>query len=232
MPEICDQPISSQAVLASMKSVNSSAAPEPEIHMPTVREIDAARKVFLQHEPRDLFYRVATDLIDMSIHETTQFTVGEALGVLLQTWNKSYYRFRGGFSEAHLQGIEDLVNSHWAQIVAFRPRSIESFGCEDNAGVVLLFTDFEQIVARVGAAKCLHLLAPRFFPLWDNRILTKGYSILLKRGPRNAEVYLRFMEYAKRQCRALRRQGETRHDLLKAIDEYNYCKYTLKEENA
>jgi hypothetical protein len=49
-------------------------------------------------------------------------------------------------------------------------------------------------------------------------------------GPCNAEMYLRFMEYAKQQCDALRRQGEDCKDLLKAIDEYNYVTYTLKEE--
>jgi len=199
------------------------------MHIPTVGEIDAGRKAFRQREPRDLFYRVATELIDLSIRKATTLSVPEALAVLLQTWNKNFYRFQDAFSETHLKEIEDLVDSHWAQIIAFRQRSIESFGASDQPVIVSLFTHFEGVLRPVGSAKCLHLLAPRFFPLWD-RAITKAYRIWLKRGPCNAELYLRFMGYAKQQSDALRREGETCQDLLKAIDEYNYVTYTLKEE--
>src|SRR5437773_7323 len=145
----------------------------PERHMPTAREIEATRKAFRQREPRDLFYRVATELIDLSIRNATTLTVPEALAVLLQTWNKNFYRFRDdGFSEKDLREIEDLVNSRWMQIVAFRQRSIESFATEDQPAIVSLFTRFEGVLGPVGSSKCLHLLAPRFFPLWD-RAITK-----------------------------------------------------------
>src|SRR5580704_6818764 len=71
--------------------------------IPTVREIGKARKAFHQREPRNLFYRVATELIDLSIRKATTLSVSEALSVLLQTWNKSFYRFHDGFSEKHLR---------------------------------------------------------------------------------------------------------------------------------
>jgi hypothetical protein len=45
-------------------------------------------------------------------------------------------------------------------------------------------------------------------------------------------MYLRFMGYAKQQCDALRSNGETCQDLLKATDEYNYCTFTLKEDSS
>jgi hypothetical protein len=199
------------------------------MRIPTVREIDKARKAFQQREPRDLFYRVATELIDLSIRKVTTLSVPEALAVLLQTWNKNFYRFHDGFSEKHLRKIENLIDSRWAQIAAFRQRSIESFSAEDQPTIVLLFTEFEGVLGPVGAAKCLHLLAPRFFPLWD-RAITKAYRIWLKPGPYNSIMYLRFIGYAKQQCDALRSNGETCRDLLKAIDEYNYCTFTLKEE--
>jgi len=38
------------------------------------------------------------------------------------------------------------------------------------------------------------------------------------------------MGYAKQQCDALRRGGETCQDLLKAIDEYNYVTHTLTKK--
>ena len=176
------------------------------MHLPAVREIEAARKAFRQSEPRDLFYRVATELIDLSIRKVTTLSVPEALSVLLQTWNKNFYRFHDAFSERHLMEIEDLVNSSWAQIAAFRERSIESLGTNDEPGILSLFTDFERALGAVGSA-------PRFFPLWD-RAITKAYRIWLRPGPSNADLYLRFMGYAKQQCKALRKEGETSQDLL------------------
>lgn len=199
------------------------------MHIPTVAEIDSGRRAFQQSEPRDLFYRVATELIDLSIRKATTLSVPEALAVLLQTWNKNFYRFQDAFSEKHLKDIEDLVNSHWIQIVAFRQRSIESLAARDHPVIEVLFTRFETVLGPVGAAKCLHLLAPKFFPLWD-RAITKAYRIWLKPGPCNASLYLRFMGYTRQQCDALRAAGESCADLLKAIDEYNYVTFTLKDE--
>jgi hypothetical protein len=199
--------------------------------IPTVREIGKARKAFHQREPRNLFYRVATELIDLSIRKATTLSVSEALSVLLQTWNKSFYRFHDGFSEKHLRKIENLIDSHWTQFAAFRQRSIESFTAEDQPIIVSLFTDFERVLGPVGSAKCLHLLAPRFFPLWD-RAITKAYRVWLKPGRSNSKMYLRFMGYAKQQCDALRSNGETCQDLLKGTDEYNYCTFTLKEDSS
>ena len=48
----------------------------------------------MQQEPRHLFYRVATELIDLSIKGITKISLAEALAVLLQTWNREYYRFQ------------------------------------------------------------------------------------------------------------------------------------------
>ena len=199
------------------------------MHLPAVSEIKAARKTFPQSEPRDLFYRVATELIDLSIRKVTTLSVSEALAVLLQTWNKNFYRFHGAFSEDHLREIEVVVNSWWVRIAGFRERSIESLSANDEPDIISLFTDLERVIGPVGCAKCLHLLAPRFFPLWD-RAITKAYRIWLKPGPCNGELYLRFMGYAKRQCDALRSEGENCPDLLKAIDDYNYCTFTLGAE--
>ena len=198
--------------------------------IPTVREIGKARKAFHQREPRDLFYRVATELIDLAIRKATRLSVSEALAVLLQTWNKNFYRFRDGFSERHLRKIENLIDSHWRDIAAFRQRSIESFNDEDKQAIVTLFTEFERVLGPVGSSKCLHLLAPRFFPLWD-RAITKAYGIWLKPGPCNSILYVRFIDYAKQQCNAVLSNGEACQDLLKAIEEYNYCTFTLKVDS-
>jgi hypothetical protein len=52
-----------------------------------------SRRAFEANEPRDLFYRAATELVALAREGRTSLTLAEALAVLLQTWNKAYYRF-------------------------------------------------------------------------------------------------------------------------------------------
>jgi hypothetical protein len=66
----------------------------------TPADVKAARDSFETNEPRDLFYRVATELVDLALRGATSLTVAEALAVLLQTWNKTYYQYRK-FDNAH-----------------------------------------------------------------------------------------------------------------------------------
>jgi hypothetical protein len=37
--------------------------------LPTLEELRKARQVFIEHEPRDLFYRVASELIKLAIED-------------------------------------------------------------------------------------------------------------------------------------------------------------------
>jgi hypothetical protein len=140
--------------------------------------IRAARVIFAANEPRGLFYRVATELIALALAEATSVSVAEALAVQLQTWNKAYYQFKP-FTNNHFLDIERLLDCHRPLLAILRPRSIESFCIDDEAEVKSIFGDFEQVLGPVGAAKCQHLLAPRFFPIWDRRI-ANAYGLPLQ----------------------------------------------------
>ena len=50
----------------------------------SLQQLAAAHTEFQRIEPRDLFYRVAIELIDLSLQKKTKVTVPEALAVLLQ----------------------------------------------------------------------------------------------------------------------------------------------------
>jgi hypothetical protein len=50
---------------------------------PTLRDVRKARQLFLDNEPRDLFYRVATELIRQARAGQTSISMAEALAVLL-----------------------------------------------------------------------------------------------------------------------------------------------------
>jgi hypothetical protein len=134
------------------------AAAAPESYTPRVSELDEARKRFLEYEPRDLFYRVASELIELALTDKTSITVAEALAVLLQTWNAPYYQFCP-FTVQHFAHIEALLQKHLDDALRFRSRGIESVSESDLPIVERLFNVFEQVLGPVGAAKSLHLLA-------------------------------------------------------------------------
>jgi hypothetical protein len=192
-----------------------------------LRTVDSARKNFIAGEPRNLFYLVATELIDLARRKViTKVSVAQALAVLLQTWNVSFYRFRGGFHESDLTNIEALLTKHLAAIEKYRERSITNLERSDQGELRMLFVEFGSVLGPVGAAKTLHLLAPKFFPLWD-RAIAKAYNVKC-----SGDGYMAFMEIAKKQCRALADEGAVWPDLLKAVDEYNYCTFTMKIEES
>jgi hypothetical protein len=194
------------------------------VQTPTIQDIEAARQAFEDKEPRDLFYRAATELVALALGGKTSLSVAEALAVLLQTWNKKFYQYRR-FDSRHFADIERLIRDHHSILITFRQRSIQSLNQEDESEVVRVFKAFEEVLGPVGAAKCLHLLAPCFFPLWD-RAIAEAYGLPLRQKGRNAERYRRFMEIVKEQVQSLDGEYAIGRNLLKAIDEYNYCKHT------
>jgi hypothetical protein len=194
---------------------------------PSWKDIERARIAFEENEPRDLFYRVARTLIEQAIKGNLDVSITDAVAALLQTWNRSYYRFRK-FDVAHFEEIHKVIEGHPEVVSDLRQRSIEdTTDDDDETQIVSVFTDFEEVLGPVGAAKCLHLLAPDFFPLWDRSIAEACGQYLGTRG-NNGHKYYHFMEMAKLQVLRLRKERAGAQNLLKSIDEYNYCRYTLE----
>jgi len=194
--------------------------------MPTFEELEEARRRFEQYEPRDLFYKAATELVTLALGGKTKLSVAESLAVLLQTWNAMYYRFGHPFDNEHFDAIEKVTSLHHPDLISFRSRSMVSFTLHDSATIKELFSDFELVLGPVGAAKALHLLAPQFFPLWD-RAIVKAYGINLGSAGQNSDKYLQFMEVVASQARQALCDRKC-NDILKLIDEYNYCRFTKK----
>lgn len=197
-----------------------------DLKKPSWKDIAKARIVFEEKEPRDLFYRVATVLIEQAVQRNTELSITDAVAALLQTWNMSYYRFHK-FDAQHYADIQRVIEAHPAIITGLRPRNIESLTADEEALVLSIFADFEEVLGPVGAAKCLHLLAPDFFPLWD-RAIAAAYGVYLAPKGKNAKKYLDFMKITREQVNRLLKKSKGVKHLIKAIDEYNYCRYTLK----
>ncbi len=192
--------------------------------MPTIRQLNRAHAEYERRETRGIVYRVSTELTELARRGTTTTSVTEALVVLLQSWNARYYvsQHGGRFPRAHVRRLERLLNRHAEALERYRDRPLEGVSPDDRADVEALFEQFEALLGPVGAAKALHLLAPRFFPLWDRKIAAAKLCRLGRAGT-NAPRYWRFMAVTRDECVAL--GGEARHgtDLLKRLDEFNYC---------
>jgi len=186
----------------------------------THQDLSNARKTFHKKETRDLFYRVATYLISQAIDGDHTFTVPEALAVLLKTWNAQYYRFHA--FDLDFQGIKQLWLANEQCLLEWRKQRIQNFELSQVAGV---YQSFETILGQVGAAKTLHLLCPRLFPLWDAKI-ARAYKATLDKVEGNSPKYLKFMSICKEQITRLAESGAIEDDILKNIDEYNYCRYS------
>lgn len=190
----------------------------------TLQDLRAARRTFEANETRDLFYRAASELVSLSLEGVSTLTLAEALAVLLQTWNSAYYRFRK-FDTQHFTDIDRLLCEYRHVVSDYRGKSIEDLQSDKEATVVSMFEAFESVLGPVGAAKCLHLMAPRAFPLWD-RAIAEAYGIPLGPTGTNGNRYWRFVEITQKQSNRLGGETAIGRNPLKALDEFNYCRYT------
>lgn len=101
-------------------------------------------------------------------------------------------KYRGKFPEAHFRDIEDLLERRAGEVARYHERSIGSLDQEERGAIEGLFSDFENVLGAVGAAKALHLLAPRFFALWDTKI-SATYGCRLQAKGTNHGRYWRLM---------------------------------------
>jgi hypothetical protein len=190
----------------------------------TIQDLDNARAAFGTHEPRDIFYRAASDLVQLVRSGGGTITLGEALAVLLQTWNKQYYQFRPATAQ-HFQDVDDLITKHSVWLTSVQARLISSVTIQDLVDIGNVFDDFAQVLGPVGASKALHLLAPRFLPLWDQTI-AESYGLKASNKVTNADRYRQWVGIVKGQAAAITLPPGDNRNVLKAIDEYNYCHFT------
>jgi hypothetical protein len=193
--------------------------------------VQAGSRAFRSYEKRDAMYKVATFLVNHFWGKPTE--MADALGVLLLTWNNALYRY-GLFD---FSALETTLRNNMDTLNAFRERDILSFADRDKETIMVLFNAFLDALkivdgkkkgtrSPVAVAKALHLLAPAFFPLWDDKI-AKAYGCYYSTSP--GSKYLTFIEKSKIMADGLRGKVKTGGTtLLKVIDEYNYATFTKK----
>jgi hypothetical protein len=182
-----------------------------------------AHQRFVEIEPRVRTYDRATEAVEQALAnpEFSAAQLKDALHILLLDWNKRFYATHPRTAE-YVGTFEELLARYRSQILRFRVRDILAFTGRDDEALIL-FARFSEVLGPVGAAKTLHMLAPRFFTLWDNDI-AYCYSLYPNHG--GWQHYFRLMRVRRQQCESL--NGDP-PDALKLLDELDYVLYTMRE---
>jgi hypothetical protein len=155
--------------------------------------------------------------------------MAEAIWRLLKSWHRDFYRF----GSVDLRALANCIEANMDDLDRFRPRGIASLCKEDEPTVKVLFRAFTDATRQrnksgsqestVATAKSLHLLAPGFFPLWDNPIAYHYDSF-----PMEAGDYVAFSWKMKDRAAAIESYLSPADDRtpLKRIDEFNYAVHT------
>lgn len=193
-------------------------------------------RAFEKHEKRDAMYKISMRIVNawwQRKQENLVSELAEGLGVLLLTWNNAFYRY-GIFD---FDELELCIQNNIKELESFRDRNISDLNESDASAIMNLFNSFLralQIAERknegrrspVAVAKAIHLLAPDFFPIWDDKI-ARNYAEYYSADP--ARHYFQFCSKMKTFAEAISPFIENiDRSVLKYIDEYNYAKFTKK----
>ena len=128
-----------------------------------------------------------------------------------------------------------MLSRNFPLLNSFRNRDISTLSEDDEKNIKKLFNDFHVTLmlnsgkkkgtkSAVSVAKALHLLAPKFFPLWDKNI-AMAYKQDYSSEPE--KKYIRFCKITKYMVENMKYYKlHSNKSLIKQIDEYNYAKYT------
>jgi len=200
--------------------VTSTTATQPslEIPVPSTEEVVQAHKLYQEREPRWRDYWRAVEGVEDGFVADNLANAALAIATLLKSWHKEYFHWNPRTEGALRAEIQQLIAENLQTIQMFRARSLATLSKNDRGSVLKLFASFQRTLRPVGAAKSLNLLAPQFFPLWDNSI-SYGYGVITE-----PHGYFLYMLLVKDQIARI--DFPDGLDPLKTLDEYNYCKYT------
>jgi len=201
-----------------------------KLEIPSCDQLKAGIDAFEKNERRGYVYFIALTHIQQNWGKFLEMANG--IKILLDVWHRNFYRF----GQFNLDLLSECIRKNIQLIEAFCSRSILSLSNQDEDEIYKLFTQFLNALkagrsrSPVAGAKSLHLLAPEFFPLWDNYI-ANGYDTLWGNSFSGAYRYINFCWKIKDVVRQIADYDcicdpVPKRSILKLIDEYNYSKFT------
>jgi hypothetical protein len=115
-------------------------------------EVERGHDAFVKNEPRDLFYRAATELVSLALRNAVNLTVAEPLAVLLQTWNRGYFRFQKPDKAERFASMERMLTEYNGVIHEYRKRWIDTVDSDEQVKIANLFQEFEAVLGGKSAS--------------------------------------------------------------------------------
>jgi hypothetical protein len=195
----------------------SACAAMPKVSLsraaPSVEELRKTHEEYKRTVPNN--YATTIQRVAGALSRRNSDELANAVGEWLQDLNRQYYRFRPEEAATLVERLKPILRQELSTFLKYRERSIKTLAKSDETDVLRLFGLFRTECGPVGAGKALHVLAPNFFPLWDNAI-ADGYGVGTETG------YFQFINIVKQQVLNLPEEIAPGVTALKALDEYNY----------
>ena len=190
---------------------------------PSVEELRKAHEEYKRTVPNN--YAITIQRVAAALSRQNSDDLAVAVAEWLQDLNRQYYRFRPEEAATLVERLKPILRQELNTFLKFRERSIATLAKSDEAEALRLFALFRTQCGPVGAGKTLHVLAPNFFPLWDNAI-AEGYGVATETG------YFQFINIVKQQVLNLTEEVAPEVTALKALDEYNYLYASASRKTA
>jgi hypothetical protein len=196
---------------------SSAAMPRVSLSrtMPTLEELRKAHEEYKRTVPNN--YATTVQRVAAALSRRNSDELAIAVSDWLKDLNRQYYRFRPEEAATLVERLKPIVREELDTFLKFRERSVKTLARSDETEVLRLFGLFRAECGPVGAGKALHVLAPNFFPLWDNAI-ADAYGVATETG------YFQFLNIVKQQVLNLPEEIAPGVTALKALDEYNYLR--------
>jgi hypothetical protein len=186
-----------------------------------VQEMRSTHEKYIQTVPNS--YATAVRRVDAALASRNADALASAVSDWLQDLNRQYFRFRPDEAKTLTGRLLPIVQNNIAELVTLHGRSIKTLAPSDNDEILQLFNVLRAECGPVGTGKALHILAPSFFPLWDDKIAA-GYRVA-----RDQEGYLQFMNFVKEQVHHLPEDIIEGVSILKLLDESNYLQISAND---
>jgi hypothetical protein len=177
----------------------------------------------------DHYYAPSCNLVSFGIQHQRWDCICGGTSLLVYAWNAPFYR-----SPFDYASLEASLRRHWPLLMAFRARHLSPLNDTDQLEIELIFDALTSVLssgrarAQVSAAKALHVIAPNFFPMWDNSIAYNEYNCPYDEMPGLA--YVVFCVRIQERVASLQADWGSlaagdwlkQKPLLKRIDEFNF----------
>jgi hypothetical protein len=201
--------------------------------IPTTEQLKAGIEAFFKKEHRSQAYFKALSHINGNWGIANEMAIG--VKILLDSWHNNFYRF-GKFSHS---ALSNCISKNLPMLETLKKRGISTLSNTDEDIISPLFKDFLEALkggknndcrSPVAVAKTMHLLAPNFFPLWDNPIAF-AYDTLWGSAYSGIWQYIAFSQKIREVIMVISEYECVKHPVpirsaLKILDEYTYSKFT------